>query len=526
MNTNSTNKKVIIEQDQRLSESKIWHMQREYFDKEGIQAWVRQVPFYITSNPFIAYTYAKMMLVFMIDWTKNNPKAAGHPFYILELGTGSGRFSYYFVKTLCGLLQRLNREDIKICYVMSDFTKNNIQYWETHPALKPYIEKGVIDFALYNMEEKEPIHLTKKDICLDEKTLVNPLTVFANYIFDTITQDAFSVRDGKLNELLLTLTADKTNMKDGEPINMEEIAVDFNSHEIKEGYYEDAVLNSILEEYKQKLHESSFLFPIGSFRAIQYLKKISKNKLLIISTDKGYNTLESLDYLNNPSILFHGSFSLMVNFHALAQYFKNTGGDAALQQPRKGIKTAAFSSGFKLSDLPQMRLAIDETIDGLSPGDYFILHTRISESFQDCSLPVLAAHMQLTHWDPHMYLKLTNHIISKIEKEDAETIQFLAHNMPKLAENYYYMPQTQCILFDIGIFFHAIKHYQEAANYYEQSKPYIGEQFNLYYNLALCQHHLENNTTALENFKKALEINKDAQEAQQWISYLENQTDL
>ena len=242
-------------------------------------------------------------------------------------------------------------------------------------------------------------------------------------------------------------------MKDDKPINMEEISVDFTSKEITGPYYNEPALDSILDEYKNNLHESSFLFPIGSFRAIEYLKKISNNKLLIISTDKGYNTIESLDYLNNPSILFHGSFSLMVNFHALGQYFKNIGGDAALQQSRKGIKTAVFSSGFKLCDLPAMKVAIEEHLNGFSPGDYFILHTRISESFQECSLATLAAHMQLTYWDPHMYLKLTNYIISKLEKEDAETIQFMAYNMSKLASNYYFMPQTQCILFDIGILF-------------------------------------------------------------------------
>lgn len=523
MKLNASNKKVMIEQDKRLSQSSIWRMQREYFHKEGIQAWVSQVPFYITSNPFIANTYAKMMLGFILDWTEQNPKAKNHTFYILELGTGSGRFSFYFVKMLSEMLQGLKKDDIKICYVMSDFTENNVQYWETHPALKPYIERGLIDFALYNMEEEDPIVLIKQKITLNEKTLVNPLTVFANYIFDTITQDTFSVKNNQLHELLLTLSTEQKNMKDGQPVNMEEISVDYSSKEIKGGYYGDPVLDSILDEYKNNLNETSFLFPIGSFHAIEYLKKISNEKLLIISTDKGYNTLESLDYLNNPSILFHGSFSLMVNFHALAQYFKNTGGDAVLQQARKGIKTCVFSSGFKLSDLPAMKLATDEELHGFSPGDYFILHTRMSEAFQECSLSTLAAHMQLTLWDPHMYLKLTNYIISKLEKEDAETVQFLAYNMPKLASNYYYMPQSQCILFDIGIFYHAIKQYQEAANYYLQSQPYIGEQFNLYYNLALCQHHLGDNTTALANFKKALEINPKATEAEQWISYMEKQ---
>src|SRR5438552_1768823 len=104
-------RKVVIEQHKRFSQSALWRMQREYFDKEGINAWANQVPFYITSNPFIATCYAKLVLAFIRDWTKKHPDAKNHPFYLMELGTGSGRFSYYVVKTLQALLQDLKMDD-------------------------------------------------------------------------------------------------------------------------------------------------------------------------------------------------------------------------------------------------------------------------------------------------------------------------------------------------------------------------------------------------------------------------------
>jgi len=62
-----TSKNIIIEQNKALSESAIWEMQRQYFHKEGIHAWVNQVPFYITSNPFIANVYARIVLGFIRD---------------------------------------------------------------------------------------------------------------------------------------------------------------------------------------------------------------------------------------------------------------------------------------------------------------------------------------------------------------------------------------------------------------------------------------------------------------------------
>ncbi len=517
----TNDRKVTIEQHKRFSQSALWRLQREYFDKEGINAWVNQVPFYITSNPFIANSYAQLVLAFIRDWTRKNPDSKNHPFYIMELGTGSGRFSYYFVKTLKKLLEGHGMSDVTFCYVMSDFTRHNMQYWEEHPSLKPFVASGIIDFAMYDMEAERPITLVKKNIRLNPEVLVNPLTVFANYIFDTISHDSFAVHEGKLYELLLSLSTDEKNMEDNRPVIMDKITVDYSVNEIKNAYYNNPHLDNILDIYKKSLTESSFLFPIGSFHAIQYLKKLANDKLFIVSTDKGYSTIESLDRLGHPSISFHGSFSMMVNFHAISEYFKNSGGDAFLQTQRKGIKTSVFASGMKFSDMPDTMMAINDRVEGFSPSDYFTLHRRISDSFQECALETIASHMQLADWDPHIYLKLSNYVTSQIEKTDADTINFMAKNMPKMAENYYHMPKTECILFEIGVFFHATRQYAEAEKYYKLAHPYVGEQFGLYFNMALCQHHTGNNTSALSNFKQALALDTSSKETEEWISFLE-----
>ncbi len=518
-----SDRKVIIEKHKKFSQSALWRLQREYFDKEGINAWVNQVPFYITSNPFIAMCYAKIVLPFMLDWSKKNPEAKKHPFYVMELGTGSGRFSYYFVKSLLELMKAQDIQDIQFCYIMSDFTKHNIKYWESHPSLKPYVDQGLIDFALFDMETERPVTLINKNIRLSPDVLVNPLTVFANYIFDTVSHDAFTVHEGKLYELLFSLTTDEKNMENNRPVDMEKIEVDYHIHEIKtSSYYGNPHFDSILEDYKNKLVSTSFLFPMGSFNAIRFLKKLANDKLLILSTDKGYSTVESLDHLGHPAISFHGSFSMMVNFHAIGEYFKNSGGDAFLQTPRKGIRTSVFSSGFKLSDLTQTWHAIDEWVERFSPADYFALHSRMRDSYQEVTqLDIIASHLELARWDPHIYLKICNHLISLLESSDAETIDFIAHNMPRLAENYYFMPKTECVLFEIGVFFHAIKNYEQALKYYLSAHEFVGDQFGLFYNTALCQHHLDKNEDALVTFNKALVLDPESKETQEWITFIE-----
>lgn len=522
MKPDTTERKVTIEQHKRFSQSALWRMQREYFDKEGINAWVNQVPFYITSNPYIADCYARLTLQFMRDWCAKHPESKNHPFYIMELGTGSGRFSYYFVKTMCQLMEDHRITDIKFCYVMSDFTKHNIQYWETHPSLKPFVEKGLIDFALFDMEGERPINLIRHNIRLSPEVLVNPLTLFANYIFDTISHDAFTIHEGKLYELLFSLSTDENNMDHNRAIDMEKISVDYNVHEIKGHYYNDPHLDPILDFYKKQLTSTSFLIPIGSIHAIKYLKKLSNDKLFIISTDKGYSTVDALDNLGHPAISFHGSFSMMVNFHAIGEYFKLSGGDALLQTPRRGIRTCVFSSGFKLNDLHETALELDARVEKFSPSDYFTLHGRMRDSYQEVNqLDIIAAHMEFALWDPHIYLKVSNHITSLIPEADSETIEFMSANMHRLAANYYYMPKTECVLFEIGVFFHAVKNYAQALHYYKQAKEFVGEQFGLFYNMGLCQHHLGQNEDALATFKKALELDPESKETAEWISFVE-----
>jgi len=52
---------TILEQDRPLSQSVLWNFQREFYKREGMEAWNWQVPFYVTSNPYIANSYASLI---------------------------------------------------------------------------------------------------------------------------------------------------------------------------------------------------------------------------------------------------------------------------------------------------------------------------------------------------------------------------------------------------------------------------------------------------------------------------------
>jgi trehalose-6-phosphatase len=62
---------------------------------------------------------------------------------------------------------------------------------------------------------------------------------------------------------------------------------------------------------------ASLLVPIGALRALNRLTALSKGRVLVVSGDKGNNNPEFFRGLIDPHIAVHGSFSVMVNYHAI-----------------------------------------------------------------------------------------------------------------------------------------------------------------------------------------------------------------
>lgn len=519
----STFHQVVIEKNKKFSESYLWNYQREYFDREGIDAWVKEVPHYVTSNPFLADCYAQMTVRLAQDWVKKYPDAKNHPFYVIELGTGSGQLSFYIMKKIKQLKEQLQLHDLNICYVMTDFTQSNINFWDQHPVFQEFLEDKSLDFALYNLEKDTSLTLQKNGVTLAPGSVVNPITVFSNYVFDTVSHDAFTVKNGQLYASLVSLTTESRNIKNGKPEVLENVNITYHAEEIGENYYDNPAFNTVLNKYKHLLHHSQILFPIAGLKAVDNLRKLSNDKMFLVSTDKGYSFIDEMEGLDYPYVAFHGSFSMMVNFHAIADYFEITGGQSYIQSQRTDIKTNAFYSGFDLKDFPEFALSLYQNVERLSPGDYFILHRNISENFPHCNINTLAAHMAFTHWDPHIYKKLHRQVCEQLPRAERSTIEYFKNHMADMAGNFFYMPETHDIPFDIGFLLHTLNFYAEAIPYYEKSKQYFGERYHLIYNIAICQHKAGLLDEALVNFKYALTLNPEAEEAQRYVEYLEKQ---
>ncbi len=506
-----TNKEITLEKEIRFSQSILWHDQKKYYDKKGIAAWDEDVPFYITSNPFIAKQYAHIAIGFIQDWLQKNPNAKNDPFTFLELGAGTGQFSFYFLKNLITFQKILQLDHIKIRYIMSDVTSTPFEFWKTHHALKPFVDSGVLEFMEYDLYHANNRLKTN-----------NPLIIIANYLFDSISTDVFTVNDGKLYESLVTLKTDASNSDNNHIIDWTKVDISYTEKLIQEKYYHNE-FDSILFDYPKNLIDTHFQFPIAGLAALKNLQALCNNQFLLITSDKGYTNLEELDHCEHPELDHHGSFSVMVNYHAIGEYLKQSGGEHIIQAFRENIVTGVFSSGFPLSTSPQLNLATKQMIQGFSPTDYFLIYEHFIAHYKTCSLEIMSSYLNLSGWDPYVFDHIAEFLCDLADEGDPEVMSYLSEHMHLIADNFYFLPTSEDTLFNIGLFFQNAGQFDHAITYYQQSEKYFGQSDVVLFNMAMCLHSQEKNSEAIEQLQKALVLNADAEDAKEWIKVIQSE---
>ena len=134
------NERCVLEDYTQCSKAHIWKLMMSYYDRKGPSAWSScVVPNFITCNSFIGKCYAKILHGYIQDCMEPGSKMpldVNEPLYIVELGVGSGKFTFLMLQAL-EEMQKVCKFPLKnIKYIMTDFTEANFKYWLEHPNLK------------------------------------------------------------------------------------------------------------------------------------------------------------------------------------------------------------------------------------------------------------------------------------------------------------------------------------------------------------------------------------------------------
>lgn len=494
----------------RFSASAVWEAQRNYFIQKGIEAWSKKtVPNYITSNPFIAHAYAKVVAGFISDTYKESNERI----YIVELGAGSGGFAFSFLTALFDMEQV---RDLPITYVMTDIAQRNIDFWKTHQKFKPFINSGHVDFAIFDAGESTELHLQNAQLTITPQSLHTPLIAIANYVWDSIPADAFMVQEGMLyaNSLYFNETAPfSTSKVKGFSFLKEPCAV---------GYYDNEGWNDILKTYADKLQQGYFLFPTAALTTIDVLRSLTNRPCLVLSGDKGVNKIEEFNSIEWFIPVIHGSFSLPVNFHALAQYARSLGGEVLeLYRICSSINVMAILLNGEFKEhYTNTRKQFTEHIVDFGPDDFFYVVKTATEQREQMSAAQVIALLKMSRYDSAVLLGCYKALIKECRTMQPMDKQRLAWSLEQVWK--YHLPINEALdlPFYIAALYGHMGYCHEAVKMLDNSICYYGDNAMTRFNKALFLIQIDEKEEAQKELKSAIRLDENMKDAESLLGRL------
>lgn len=512
------NESHILEENCRLSQSLLWKLQRRYFDRQGIRAWNEGVvPSYITSNPWIAEAYARVVLGLLHDsfGSAGDCADSSEPVYVVELGCGSGRFGYLFLNALLGLLRDSSLKNLAIRYVYTDFTEYNLDILRSHPKLQPLIGAGVLDFACFDLESDRELRLSHGGEVLGRGSLKNPLVVLANYVFDGVRQDLFRISEGRLQEGLTRIASshEEPDMEDPQMLERAALTYDYRPCEID--YYPDPAWNRILNSYCSAGEDSTFLFPCAALAGIQTLRQFS-GRMLLLSGDKGHTRREMLLSGAVPQAAVHGSFSFMVNYHAIGQYVAGQQGQFFhTSHLDSSLNIVACLFGGPGEDHLETRRAYQDNIENRGPDDFFSLKKVLEQNYKAFTLEQFVSYLRFSSWDHRIFIDCFPSLLEAAQSDQASSagIAELKTMAEKIWETYFPIHEPVDLAFYLGFLLLAVNHAPEALEFFRYSEEMYGPEAGKALNMAVCYCTLGEWQEALQQVERALTLDADNERA-------------
>lgn len=514
----------LIETARKLSESRLWTLQRNFYERQGVKAWNKgPVPHYITNNSFIAASYARVVRGLLTDLVRAGAVDARAPVHIVELGAGAGRFGFLFIKHLLDLLSRRDL-GVQFRYVMTDLAAKNLEFWRGHERLQDLYARGLLDLARFDAERDREIVLEKSGTVLSAETVKNPLVVIGNYVFDTLTFDAFRVQRGVLQESRASLRSERVEEPDLEdPELLLRLKVEYEHVAVADDCYPDQpVWNAILADYRARLGDTSVAFPVGALRCLQNLLALSGGRLALLTADKAFNRMDELLWRGDPEPVKHGSFSLTANFEAMGRYFEAHEGLAMHTSTRQAGLEVAFFARVPEVALPETRLEFTEAIDTFGPIDFFTLRENLSMG-ETAPLKACLDVLRLSRWDHRTLCDLSDAMLAQLAKASDSLKREVRIMLTQVWEHYYPIGGTRDLPFVMGRFLYRLEHYREAMGFYRESLRLFGEDSMTHYNIALCHYYLREREAAVEHLERSLAIDPSNGFARNWRLQVESE---
>ncbi len=468
---------AILESDVPLSQSIIWRMQRDFYAQRGLRAWTEDmVPQYITNNPFIAEVYARIVFGFMSDCGSR----PGAPLHIVELGAGPGKFSWLFLRHLTAMMRTGNIPIETACYRMTDDAPSLLKAWRANRRLAEFVESGVLHFEQFTAGGQASAEIASGGP-------PGPLVVIANYVFDSLPQDAFVIEQDRLLEAVVTTTSTGGSRPD----KLSDLRMSWRNVTVPPDRYPVPAWNEILEQYRSRLSGTTVLFPAEALKTLRQMASLSDGRMLVLAADKGCTQEETLRLAQGPPVIeLHASgncFSQMVNFDAIGRYFEAIGGRALL--PGKysaSVDICAFLQGLKEDQFNLTTTAYQETQSAFGPDELFALLGWLDPHMDAMSIPQILAVLRLSHWDPVALMRLFPAITRQVRSVTNARHDFRNAVLSTWANHFPVTPGENAMAFQCGVILLELRFFEDALPMFQASQQALGPSAPTSFNLGLC----------------------------------------
>lgn len=497
---------TVIEAAQRLSRSMLWRLQRRYFDEAGVSAWsTTTVPHYVTSNPALAQAYAEVALGFLRDCGATLDPT--EPVTLIELGSGSGRFSFLFLRAFTALLARSPFAGLRFRYVMTDVVEKNLAFFRAHPRLQPFVARGELDFARFDVEHDVRVTLENAGVILGPGSLRNAPIVIANYVFDGISQDAFFFKGGQLRECLFSLTAPESLLDPADPALLGQLALDETQRPAALDYYGEPALDELLGGYAARLDGVRILFPSAALRCIARLAALGGGRMLLLSGDRGEIREDAVGTTEALGLARHGSFSLPVNYHAIAERVRADGGRAmTTEHAHVHLNVLAFALGEHPTGWLETRLAYEQRVGQAGPDDFFVLRRALLPAGEGLTLDDVLSLIRVSRWDPRVLGDCLFALWQRAPDAPSAAKAALVKTIQVVWENYYWIGEELDLAFELGLLLDALGAKTEALWMFHESERLHGEDPRARWNAGLCHFGLGRPEEAARCFVEAARL--------------------
>jgi hypothetical protein len=470
----------------------LWAAQRGFYERAGIEAWrTATVPHHVTSNVALATAYARVVLAFLRD-----TRGSREPLYVVELGAGSGRFAFLFLRALEAMRCRA-----PVRYVMTDVAGATIDFWRHHEAFAPFLRTGRLDLARFDGERDHVLRLDGERRTIAPGAPTARIVVIANYVFGALPQDAFAVRAGRMHEYLVA--ARPRRGRDAADVSL---AWRTGAHATAP-YAEDA-FNAILAESTRNNAGARVLFPVGALRCLDRFTALAHDALLVLAADRGpTNVVTNAVDLEAAR---YGAVSFPVSFQALRAWLIQRGG-TPLRAPRahRHLHVAGFLLGPRGRPWPETRRAYDKALASGEP-DRLYRARRALATAQPRSPRAVLSFIRRCGPDPRVLAECIRPLWPHLVDASARLRRDIRDAVLAAWPNYLHLGEPYDLPFDFALVLYQVRAYADAQALFEESLRLYGDDAATYWNLGLCHVALGRPREAHAAFRRARRLAPDS----------------